>query len=72
METKKFVTKVDTERCKACGYCRDACPRGVFAGSGSFNHSGYLAMEAVHTEACVGCMQCVMTCPDFAIRVEPA
>ena len=68
-KARKFVTKVDASRCKECGYCREACPKGVFEKSDSFNHNGYRAMTAAHTEKCIGCMQCLMTCPDFAISV---
>lgn len=60
---------VDGRVCKGCGYCREVCPKGVFALSGQRNGQGYEYMDTPGTEKCVGCGLCVMICPDFAIRI---
>lgn len=65
-----FNPAVDMVLCKECGYCREVCPQGVFEVSGARNSSGYEYMKAKYGEKCVGCLKCLMICPDFAITVE--
>jgi NAD-dependent dihydropyrimidine dehydrogenase PreA subunit len=55
--------RVDTEECKGCGLCVEACPAKVIALSEHLNHYGY------HTAAyagagCTGCGICFMVCPE--------
>jgi len=51
--------------CKQCGLCADFCPKGVLA-------KRALGSPLVSApEQCIGCMQCVLHCPDFAISVNP-
>lgn len=69
--TGKFKTEVQPTRCKACGSCREVCPAGVFDRAGELNTSGYAYMVARHSEQCVGCLRCLVVCPDFAITVTP-
>ena len=50
--------------CKRCGICAEFCPKGVLT-------SDQLGCpKATHPERCIGCAQCVLHCPDFAINVE--
>jgi len=72
-ETKKtrFRPAVNAVLCKECGYCREVCPRGVFEGSGLQNASGYQYMSAKYGGKCIGCLKCLMICPDFAVTVDP-
>ena len=72
MEKKKkpFKTEVQASLCKACGYCQSECPKEVFEQTDQTNAEGYRFMVAAHTENCVGCLTCLMVCPDFAITVE--
>jgi NAD-dependent dihydropyrimidine dehydrogenase PreA subunit len=67
---KKFKCEVEAARCKACGYCRCECPNEVFEQSDQTNPEGYRYMVAAHNDKCVGCLTCLMVCPDFAITVS--
>ncbi len=69
-EKKHFTVTVDSGACKGCGYCRELCPKGVYDFGAEMNPSGYTYMTAPNQEACVGCLTCVMVCPDFALSVE--
>ncbi|MFZ5649139.1 MAG: FAD-dependent oxidoreductase [Bacillota bacterium] len=69
-DMRDYKVEVNFFACKECGYCREVCGAGVFDPSGSFNQAGYKPMTAARTEKCVGCLMCLMICPDFAITVE--
>ena len=69
MSKKKFKTEVIIKLCKGCGYCKEVCPKGVFEYAGALNPQGYDYTVTPGTDNCIGCGACVMTCPDFAIRV---
>ncbi len=47
--------------CKRCGVCAEFCPRGVIV------TDSLGTPHPIHLERCVGCTQCVLHCPDFAI-----
>lgn len=60
---------VNTQRCKACDICVSVCPSGVL-GMRYDNTSTLGAMISVnHPESCIGCNECELSCPDFAIYV---
>ena len=60
---------VDTTRCKACDICVSVCPAGVIAMIAE-PHSTLGAMISVENpESCIGCNECELSCPDFAIFV---
>jgi 2-oxoglutarate ferredoxin oxidoreductase subunit delta len=50
--------------CKCCGLCVAFCPKDVF------EMKPRTITRAVRPEACIGCGQCEMKCPDMAITVE--
>lgn len=61
---------VNTANCKACDICVSVCPAGVL--SMKYDQTSTLgAMIAVeHPESCIGCNDCELNCPDFAIYVS--
>ena len=60
---------VNTDNCKACDICVSVCPSGVL-GMVYEPTSTLGAMISIdHPEACIGCHECELTCPDFAIYV---
>ena len=61
------------ESCKGmddCGICLFVCPAEVFVPSGTLNALGYMPPGVWDEALCVGCQNCMISCPDFAIVVE--
>lgn len=70
MSKIKGAIVVDTERCKGCALCVEACPHDVIAlEQKKVNVHGYHYVEAVVPDACVGCTSCAIVCPDGCITV---
>lgn len=65
----KGAIVVDTNRCKGCALCIEACPQQVIAMAKKVNVSGYPFVEEVKAESCVGCAACGIVCPDGCITV---
>lgn len=61
-QTPQWEISVNSRWCKRCGLCVEFCPRNV------------LEMDDTPTvkdaTLCIGCLQCEMHCPDFAITVK--
>ena len=65
------VLTFKNDKCKGCGLCVDACPKGVLALSqDKINIKGHHPVEAVEPEKCIGCAFCATMCPDCIIKVE--
>jgi len=60
---------VDTARCKACDICVDACPAGVLSMKQEATSTLGAMISIVAPDACIGCNECELMCPDFAIYV---
>ena len=61
----------DTNRCKGCGLCVQACPKGLIAiAKDKINQKGHHPAEITDQEKCVGCAFCATMCPDCIIEVE--
>jgi len=65
---------IDTEVCKGCELCIDACPPDVLSMSTETNLKGY--PFPVLTAGCTSCRACAQICPDYVFEVyrfeEPA
>ena len=60
---------VNTDNCKACDICVSVCPSGVL-GMKYESTSTLGAMISIdNPDACIGCNECELSCPDFAIYV---
>ena len=63
--------KVRFDRCKGCGLCVGACPKGILAiAKGKINKKGHSPVEMTDSEKCIGCAFCATMCPDCVITVE--
>ena len=60
---------VNTDRCKGCGLCVEACPKEVIALAKKVNVNGYPYVAAVRLDDCIGCASCAIVCPDACITV---
>jgi len=61
---------VNTDRCKGCALCIDACPKDVLGLSEKLNKLGHLAVEVKDDAACISCAMCALMCPDCILTVE--
>lgn len=68
-DLRDYSVQVNPAVCKDCGYCHEVCELGVFARSEQFNAAGYQPAVAQRSERCIGCLNCIYICPDFAITV---
>ncbi len=60
---------VNEARCKACDKCVSVCPAGVLAMRQEVHSTLGSMIKVVHPESCIGCTDCELSCPDFAIYV---
>ncbi len=60
---------VDTARCKACDICVDACPAGVLSMQQEPTSTLGAMISVIAPDSCIGCNECELSCPDFAIYV---
>ena len=59
----------DENRCKACDVCVSVCPAGVLAMRPEPSSVLGAMITVVYPESCIGCKDCELHCPDFAIFV---
>ena len=61
----------ETDRCKGCGLCVSACPKGlIVVSSEKLNKKGHPVAEITDQASCIGCAMCATMCPDCIITVE--
>lgn len=60
---------VNTSNCKACDICVSVCPAGVLSMRYEISSTLGAMISVEHPEACIGCQECELSCPDFAIYV---
>lgn len=59
---------IDTEACKGCDLCIDACPpRVLVMTTHTVNATGY--RYPLLLPGCTGCRACAQICPDFVFQV---
>ncbi|MDR2051707.1 MAG: 4Fe-4S binding protein [Deltaproteobacteria bacterium] len=67
-----YAVNLDFEACKACGYCRLVCPRGVYREGPAFNRKGFKVPLVAEESLCTGCLRCFYVCPDFCLDITPS
>lgn len=61
----------NTERCKGCGLCIEACPKKILEiARDVLNAKGYHPARMTTQEKCIACAMCAVMCPDCVIKVE--
>ena len=61
---KLFLVKFFYEWCKSCGICGAMCPKKIIL----FDDHSHPLIEDI--DDCIGCRNCEIHCPDFAITVK--
>ncbi|MBI4461722.1 MAG: ferredoxin family protein [Acidobacteria bacterium] len=57
------LLELDSEECKGCGLCVEACPPKVLRLADTLNHTG-LHPVAYLGSGCTGCGICFFVCPE--------
>lgn len=61
----------NTDLCKGCGLCVDACPKKIlFLNKEKINKKGHYPVEVKDQSLCIACAFCATMCPDCIITVE--
>ncbi|MDD3476783.1 MAG: 4Fe-4S binding protein [Sulfurimonas sp.] len=60
---------VNTGNCKACDICVSVCPSGVLGMVYDATSTLGAMISVNNPESCIGCNECELSCPDFAIYV---
>lgn len=60
---------INRDNCKACDICVSACPAGVLSMRQDPSSVLGSIIDVIAPESCIGCNDCELHCPDFAIYV---
>ena len=70
MAKMKGAIEINTERCKGCSLCVEACPLNIIALADKMvNRRGYRYVQQTDQDTCTGCTSCAIVCPDGCITV---
>ena len=62
---------IQTENCKGCGLCIDACPKKILSlDSMAINQKGHTPARMTDESRCTGCGACAIMCPDCVITIS--
>ncbi|MBI9018416.1 MAG: 4Fe-4S binding protein [Phycisphaerae bacterium] len=61
--------EINTDRCKGCYLCIEACPKNCIIIGQETNASGYFPAVFEYEDKCIGCSMCAMVCPEVIIKV---
>ncbi len=64
------IVRILEEYCKGCELCVGVCAKEVLIMSVKVNSRGVRVVEVRCEEACTGCMNCAVMCPDAAIEIS--
>lgn len=64
-----FKVEFDEKRCKACGLCAAACPRGIIEIDYNKVEVNGMGCAKIKADGCIGCGCCATVCPDIAVRI---
>ncbi|MDR1912205.1 MAG: 4Fe-4S binding protein [Helicobacteraceae bacterium] len=67
--TQTAPVVVIESRCKACSLCVEVCPSGTLAMRAEPKSALGAMASVIAPQDCVGCNECELCCPDFAITV---
>lgn len=60
--------KIDSTRCKGCGYCVAECPKKALSFGTQMNAKGYVTV-VVDEGLCIQCGSCYRVCPDCVFEI---
>jgi 2-oxoglutarate ferredoxin oxidoreductase subunit delta len=60
---------IKESHCKACDKCVEACPAGVLVMRPAPDSVLGTMIQVAFEQDCIGCNECELICPDFAIFV---
>ena len=69
MAKAKGAVVVDKEKCKGCNLCVVACSFDVLSLNKEVNSKGYNYAYMLNPDACNGCTNCGMVCPDSCLTI---
>ena len=61
--------KIDSDKCKGCMLCIEACSAKLIKRSKKMNKKGVYAVDIADMKKCTGCVMCAIMCPDVCIEV---
>ena len=65
----RITIEVDEALCKGCGLCVAFCEEHVLELAPVPNGRGVYVARVVAAEACRGCCQCALVCPEAGLRL---